>query len=298
MRGDATTDEQAQPGQTALIVEGGAMRGAWAAGVLEFLYERGMRQFDLVYAASSGACSAAYFVAGMVKPGLTIWREHVSGRKMVRKSNLLRRKPIIDLAYLIDYVFKEEVPLSVAAIRAAPTRFHIGLTDCHTGGPVYFPARDERIFDALRASSSMPFATLGFWYVDGKPYTDGGIADAIPVRRALEEGATDITVVLTHGASFRLTPRSRLMGRLAFPLFPAAVSAWANQHIQFNESMELLAHPPSGIRIRVFSPMKPMRVNGLTRNRTRLHEAVAAGREEAARQIQPPTTIITPATPD
>jgi len=58
--------ENAEPGTrrtTALIVEGGAMRGAWAAGVLAFLYKKGRRQYDLVYAASSGACSAAYFVA-------------------------------------------------------------------------------------------------------------------------------------------------------------------------------------------------------------------------------------------
>jgi len=48
------------------------MRGAWAAGVLAFLHETGRRQYDLVYAASSGACSAAYFVAGLWEPGLTI----------------------------------------------------------------------------------------------------------------------------------------------------------------------------------------------------------------------------------
>jgi predicted acylesterase/phospholipase RssA len=73
---------------TALIVEGGAMRGAWAAGVLAaFLYEQGRRQYDFVYAASSGACSAAYFVAGMCEPGLSVWRDQAC--KAVRKSNLL-----------------------------------------------------------------------------------------------------------------------------------------------------------------------------------------------------------------
>src|ERR1044071_156907 len=108
--------------KTALIVEGGAMRGAWAAGVLAYLYETGQRQYDLVYAASSGACSAAYFVAGMLEPGLTIWREYAC--QVVRKTNFLRRKPIIDLAYLVDYVFKQRVPLSVEALRNAPTRFH------------------------------------------------------------------------------------------------------------------------------------------------------------------------------
>src|SRR5271154_6948100 len=97
--------------KTALIVEGGAMRGAWAAGVLASLRERGRRQFDLVYAASSGACTAAYFVADMWEPGLAIWRTLACN--VVRKSNFLRRKPIIDLAYLVDYVMRKRIPLSV-----------------------------------------------------------------------------------------------------------------------------------------------------------------------------------------
>src|SRR3954462_4566870 len=100
-----TKNEVPQRRTTALIVEGGAMRGAWAAGVLAFLHERGRRQFDLVYAASSGACSAAYFVAGMFEPGLNIWREPAC--TAVRKVNLLRRQPLIDLAYLVDHVFRK-----------------------------------------------------------------------------------------------------------------------------------------------------------------------------------------------
>src|SRR5271167_1161385 len=96
--------------KTALIVEGGAMRGAWAAGVLAYLHETGRRQYDLVYAASSGACTAAYFVANMWEPGLAIWRELACN--VVRKSNFLRHKPIIDLAYLVDHVIRKRVPLS------------------------------------------------------------------------------------------------------------------------------------------------------------------------------------------
>src|SRR5919106_1697816 len=91
--------------KTALIVEGGAMRGAWAAGVLSHLYESGQHQYDLVYAASSGAYSAAYFVAGMLESSLAIWREHAC--HVVRKTNFLRRKPIIDLAYVVDYLCKQ-----------------------------------------------------------------------------------------------------------------------------------------------------------------------------------------------
>lgn len=286
MTTEPTTKEGVSaPRKTALIVEGGAMRGAWAAGVLAFLYEKGERNFDLVYAASSGACSAAYFVAGMVEHGLNIWHEHLSGRKLVRRSNfILRRKPVIDLAYLIDYVFKQSVPLNVAAIAAAPTQFRIVLTDCHTGQAEYFHAKDENIFDALRASASMPFATLGFWSVHGKPYTDGGIADPIPVQRAIADGATDITVVLTHRSSFRLTPRSKFVGKLAFPLFPAAAEAWSRQHIRFNESMDFITAKHEQLRIRVFSPMKPMPVHAFSRKQQHLRRAIEEGRAEALRQ--------------
>src|ERR1700723_356063 len=143
--------------KTALIVEGGAMRGAWAAGVLAYLLESGRRQYDLVYAASSGACSAAYFVADMWDAGLNIWREQACN--VVRHSNFLRRKPIIDLAYLVDHVMRIRSPLSVEALQKARTTFFIVLTDCLTGEPVYFHACDDRVFAALRATSSMPLAT-------------------------------------------------------------------------------------------------------------------------------------------
>lgn len=260
------------------------MRGAWAAGVLAFLHERGLNRYDMVYAASSGACSAAFFVAGMVEPGLTIWRDHACN--VVRKTNILRRKPIIDLAYLVDHVFRERVRLSVEAIQNAPTRFSIVLTDCHTGEPVYFHARDDRIFEALRASSSMAFATRGFDYVDGHPYADGGVADPIPIQRALQDGATDLTVVLTHRLSFRLRPTPRFLGWLAYPQFPAVASAWtARQHVRYNAAMDLIRRPPEGVRVQVFSPLKPMPVRALTAARKRIQAALLLGRLEASQQM-------------
>src|ERR1043166_3974314 len=166
--------------KTALVVEGGAMRGAWAAGVLGALHEKGHDRFDLVVAASSGACSAAYFVAGMVQPGLEIWRQHIGDQKLLRRTNWLRFKPMIDLAYLIDYLFKKTVPLPAKLFDDGQARFQVVLTDCETGKPVYFNARSQWIFEALKASSSLPFATLGYAFVAGHAVADGGVGAARP----------------------------------------------------------------------------------------------------------------------
>jgi predicted patatin/cPLA2 family phospholipase len=283
----------AEPGtrrKTALIVEGGAMRGAWAAGVLAFLHDRGRRQYDLVYAASSGACSAAYFVAGMWEPALAIWHGHAC--KVVRKTNFLRHKPVIDLAYLVDHIFRRHVPLSVEALQLAPTRFFIVLTDCHTGDPVYFHARDEHVFAALRATSSMPLGTRGFDYVDGHPFADGGVSDPIPIQRALQDGATDITVVLTHGLDLRLKPKPRWLGKFAFPEFPQVARVWTSrQHLAYNAALDLIKQPPPGIRLMVFRPLKPMPVGPFTTAQKRIDAALASGRAEALEQL-PATDLI------
>ena len=275
--------------KTALIVEGGAMRGAWAAGVMAYLHERGRRQYDLVYAASSGACSAAYFVAGMWEPGLAIWRELACN--VVRKTNFLRRKPIIDLAYLVDHVFRTHIPLSVAALQNSPTRFFIVLTDCQTGNPVYFHACDDRVFAALRATASLPLATRGFDYVDGQPYADGGLADPIPIRRAIQDGATDITVVLTHNLSFRLKPVPRWMGRLAYPKFPNVAHVWtARQNVNYNAALDLIKSPPAGIRLQVFRPLRPLPVGAFTVEPKQIAAALTLGHDEASQQMEPLAT--------
>jgi predicted patatin/cPLA2 family phospholipase len=271
--------------KTALIVEGGAMRGAWAAGVLAYLQECGKRQYDLVYAASSGACSAAYFVADMWEPGLAIWRELACN--VVRKSNFLRRKPIIDLAYLVDYVIRKRVPLSVELLQKMPTRFFIVLTDCHTGEPVYFQARDDRVFAALRATSSMPLATRGFDYVDGQPFADGGVADPIPLQRAIQDGATDITVVLTHNPAFRLKPIPHWMGRLAYPDFPKVAQVWtARQNVNYNAALDLMKQPPAGVRIQVFRPLRPLPVGSFSVEPKQIAAALILGHDEALQQVE------------
>lgn len=282
----APTESAAAPPRTALIVEGGAMRGAWAAGVLGALHEMGHKHFDLVVAASSGACSAAYFVAGMVEPGLEIWKQHVGGQKLLRRSNWLRFKPMIDLAYLVDYTFKKTVPLPIEVFDRNDTRFEIVLTDCETGKPVYFRARSRWIYESLRATASLPFATLGYAFVAGHPYADGGLSDAIPIRHVLDQGATEVTVILTHGPQYRMEPVSRLMCRMAYPWFPRVAETWMGRHDRYNASLDELAKPHPGVILRVLRPMRPLPVTRFTSDETLLRAAVSMGHEEALSQYQ------------
>jgi predicted patatin/cPLA2 family phospholipase len=260
------------------------MRGAWAVGALNALHELGEDRFDLVVASSSGACSAAYFVAGLHQPALEIWQHYVDGRKLFCTSNLLHFKPMVDLTYLVDHLFRKKFPLNLQAFNNG-VRFQIVLTDCLSGAPVYFPARDEQIFDALRASSSLPFATRGYWLVDQKPFADGGIGDPLPLEHVLEEGAKDITVILTHGSAYRMEPVPRFVARLAYPKYPRAAEAWAQRHIRYQRSLALMDHPPEGVRIRVLRPSRRLYMARFTCDMNRLLNAISFGREEVFQQL-------------
>ena len=162
------------------------------------------------------------------------------------------------------------------------------LTDCHTGEPVYFPVRDERVFAALRATSTLPLVTRGYDFVDGRPYADGGVSDPIPVRRAMQDGATDITVVMTHNPAFRLKPVPRWMGRLAYPEFPEVARVWtARQNVNYNAALDLMKQPPPGVRIRVFRPLRPLPVGRFTVGaETHRHPALTLGHDDALQQMK------------
>ena len=132
----------------------------------------------------------------------------------------------------------------------------------------------------------MPFATSGFDYVDGRPYADGGVCDPIPIRRAIEDGARDITVVLTHKPGLRLKALPRWVGRLAYPKFPEVARAWTTrQCVNYNAALDLMQQPPPGVRIRLFRPLRPMPVGRFTGGQKQLDAALLLGHEEALEQI-------------
>jgi len=262
------------------------MRGAWAAGALAALREFQHDPFDLVVAVSSGACSAAYLVADVFERGLSIWTKWVSSGRVLRVSNWLRFRPLVDLSYLVDYCFRKFVPLPVEVFDRSPTQFEIVLTECRTGRPVYFQPDSASVLPALKATTSLPFATRGYSLVNGVPYADGGLADPIPIRRAIELGATDITVVLTHDINYRVSPIPRWICRLAYPSFPETAVAWQASHLALNSALDLIADPPAGIRLRVVRPRQPLAVRMFSEATAVIRAAVGLGYEDAMNQLQ------------
>jgi len=183
--------------RVALAIEGGAMRGTISAGMALALDELGLvSAFDAVYGASAGAISGAWLLS---RPqGLRGWTEPAYARAFIRRSALLRGRPVADVRALIEELYQTTFPMDFAAVLASPVEFHPLATDAATGQstdlrPLAGSPADLRL--ALRASAALPLLAGPPVELDGRRFYDAGLSESIPYRTALAQGATHVLVL-------------------------------------------------------------------------------------------------------
>jgi predicted patatin/cPLA2 family phospholipase len=183
--------------RVALAIEGGGMRGTISAGMALALDELGlMSAFDAVYGASAGAISAAWLLS---RPqGLRGWAEPAYARAFIRRSGLLRGRPVADVRALIEELYQTTFPMDFAAVLASPVEFHPLATDAATGQstdlrPLIGTPAELRL--ALRASAALPLLAGPPVQFDGRRFYDAGLSESVPYRTALAQGATHVLVL-------------------------------------------------------------------------------------------------------
>lgn len=256
------------------------MRGAYATGAVAGLLQAGER-FDAMYAASSGACATAYLAAGQLE-AVRVWREVPEG--LVRPANLLRGGPLLDLDFLFTDVCGSRLPLDVDALRAAPAPLYVPLVDADTCRVDYRDLRREMDpLATLRAAAALPLAYGRAEELDGRRFFDGGMADPIPVERALQDGADDVTVVLTRPRGYRRRANPAWLNRVAARPYPAACEVFARFHERYNAALDLVHRPPPGVRIRAIAPPRRLKLRQIMTRVRDVERAVQQGLRDGAR---------------
>lgn len=266
------------------------MRGAHTCGALMALAERGKTDFDVVVAASAGACTAAYLVSRQFDLFPVIWTKYLHDGRFVDLKRLPTRRSVMDLDFLIHRVFKELDPLDVEAIRRSPTKFFIVSTHCETGTPVYFDAHKDPILNALKASAAMPIAYRHPVVIDGRTFIDGGVTDPVPVQKAIDEGCDDITVLLTRPEGYRKKiPLVNILPRLYARKFPRLAEAFMRRYEAYNRSVDLIESGKLPARVTVIRPKTKLPVSRLSTNLEKIRATIRLG-ERDAREILSPST--------
>jgi len=184
--------------RVALAIEGGGMRGAVTGGMALALHELGLLPaFDAVYGASAGAITGAWLVSSRPE-GLRGWAEPSYAKTLIRLSGPLRGRPVVDVRTLIEVVYQTQWPMDFGSVLASAVEYHPLATDAATGAstdlrPLIGSAAELRL--ALRASASLPFLAGPPVQLGGRRFYDAGVAESIPLRTPLAQGATHILVL-------------------------------------------------------------------------------------------------------
>ena len=181
-----------------LAIEGGGMRGTVTAGMALALHELGlMPAFDAVYGASAGAITGAWLLSSRPE-GMRGWTEPSYAKELIRWSSMLRGRPVVDVRALIEVVYQTEWPMDFASVLASPVEYHPLATDAATGAstdlrPLIDDPAELRL--ALRASASLPFLAGPPVRLRDRRFYDAGVAESIPFRTPLAQGATHVLVL-------------------------------------------------------------------------------------------------------
>lgn len=185
----------------ALCIEGGAMRGVIAAGMVAALEQLGLTHaFDGVYGSSAGAICGAYFLAGQAEIGARIFTEDINNRRFASRLRTFSRRPIVDLNFLVDDVMVGAKRLDTDRVLASRTPLTVVATDVASASTAllgHFVDGDE-LRAALRAGATMPIIAGPPHPFRGRRYFDASLTEPIPVPSADRAGFTHIIVLLTR----------------------------------------------------------------------------------------------------
>lgn len=227
--------------QGTIILEGGAKRGIFTSGVLDYLIEKDT-YFSDVIGVSMGACNALGYVAGQrerTKNCIIIHNredDYVNG-----PIRMLRKKSLMDMDMIFNEFPYKIHPFDFAAYFQSPMNCEIVATNCLTGAAEYLSEKQDehRLMQITRASSSLPLLSQ-MTPVDETPYLDGGLADSLPLKRAMAIGNKKIVLVLTRNYGYRKEPTKKGLNRMyrkMYKEYPALLKTlqWRNEH--YNQAL-------------------------------------------------------------
>lgn len=272
---------------TGLVMEGGAMRGMFTAGVCDVLMEHNIA-FDGAIGVSAGATFGCNYKSRQIgrvirynKRFAHEWR-YCSLRSLFLTGNLYGTdfcyNAIPNRLDLFDY----------EAYRSNPMKFYVVVSDCQTGEPVYkeLPLCDEIELTWMRASASMPLVSTPVT-IDGKRFLDGGMTDSIPLAKFQEMGYTKNVVILTQPKEF-VKKSSELMGLMKINLrrYPKLLAKMGNRHIEYNRQHDYVFEQEKAGKAIVLCPEKPLGISRTEHNPDELQRCYDTGRQVAESRLK------------
>lgn len=269
--------------KVSLVLEGGGMRGVYTAGVLDLFLNKNL---DIGYCigVSAGACHGVSYISKQYKRNYNVNIKYIKDKRYLSFRNLIKTGSLFGMDMLFDIIPNQLEPIDYNAFKESKTIFKVGVTNCNTGLPEYYEVTDLNDgYDPIKASISLPLISpvvkLG-----EKEFLDGGIADPIPIKKAIEDGNEKHIVILTqHKGYIKERTKGVPIIKRKYRKYPKLVESMSNRHETYNNTLGFLDELEKMGKCFVIRPSKPLNVSRFEKNPENLKNIYKQGYDDAKR---------------
>jgi len=245
--------------KTGLVVEGGGMKCAYSAGILDRFLDEGI-SFDYCIGVSAGCANIASYLAGQRERNLRFYTEHLKDPRYFGAKSLLKTGDLFGLDYIYSTLTNSDGKdaLGFQEILRNPAEFEIVATNARTARPVYFNAKKmtQDHYDIIKASCTLPGACHAR-KVNDTPFFDGGVSDSIPCDRAFDKGCDKLVVILSKPRDFVKKPETmRWFYTMRCAPYPNIVRALNRRHITYTAALRHVFELEQDGKAFIFAPGK------------------------------------------
>ena len=269
------TENNYNNNKVALVLEGGAMRGLYTAGILDVFMENCIK-VDTIFGVSAGALFGINYKSGQIGRALRYNLKYAHDRRYMGMYSLITTGDVMNRDFCFNKLVHELDPLDFETYDNSKVEFYAVVTNIETGKAEYIEISDaKRDMEYLRASGSMPFVS-NLVEIEGNKYLDGAVADPIPIEKALSAGYSKIIVVQTRPADYTKT-RSRLPYDLVYKKYPEFVKTANEAYINYNETLNLIRKYEKEGKILVLRPSEKIKMRRVEKNLKKLQAIYDVG---------------------
>lgn len=266
-----------------LVVEGGGMKCAYSAGVLDAFLAKNI-SFDYCIGVSAGSANVASYLANQPGRNLRFYTTHLKEPGYFGFKSYLKTHNLFGLDYIYGTLSNSDGAdaLDYEELEKNPSEFVLVTTNARTGKPTYFHKEDMKKDDyrIIKASSALPAACKPV-EIGGNLYFDGGVSDSIPVKKAFEDGCDKVVVIMSKNRDFVKKPEGmRSFYTLKCHKYPKIVDLLNNRHKNYTESQRLTYKLEKEGKVFVFAPSKHLSMSTYAMDADANHKLYDLGIED------------------
>ncbi len=261
--------------KVALVLEGGAMRGLYTAGVLDVFMKNDIKA-DTIIGVSAGALFGINYKSKQIGRALRYNLKYARDKRYMGMYSLLTTGDVMNRDFCFNKLVYELDPFDIETFNNSEIEFYAVVTNMESGKAEYIEIKDGgKDLEYLRASGSMPFVS-NIVEINGNKYLDGAVADPIPFKKAIDMGYEKIIVVQTRPADYTKT-KSLLPFGLVYKRYPEFIKTAQNAYINYNETLDFIRKYENEGKIIVLRPSEKIKMRRVEKNLNKLQAIYDVG---------------------